>query len=69
MNSCAVFMPKGSPVVSIPEAQHHLLLDQPIAFISVIRVILKVGIEAKNLVGLVKLFPTQQLNLFKGITT
>ena len=34
-------MPKGSPVVSIPEAQHHLLLDQPMAFISVVRVILQ----------------------------
>ena len=34
-------MPKGSPVVSIPEAQHHLLLDQPIAFVSVIRLILQ----------------------------
>ena len=34
-------MPKGSPLVSIPEAQHHLLLDQPMAFISVVRVILQ----------------------------
>ena len=34
-------MPKGSPVISIPEAQHHLLLDQPMAFISVIRLILQ----------------------------
>ena len=34
-------MPEGSPVISIPEAQHHLLLDQPMAFISVTRLILQ----------------------------
>ena len=33
-------MKKGSPVVGIPEAKHHLLLDQPMAFVSVIRSIL-----------------------------
>jgi pimeloyl-ACP methyl ester carboxylesterase len=33
-------MKKGSPVVGIPEAKHHLLLDQPMAFISVVRSIL-----------------------------
>jgi pimeloyl-ACP methyl ester carboxylesterase len=33
-------MKKGSPIVGIPEAKHHLFLDQPIAFIAVIRSIL-----------------------------
>ncbi len=30
----------AAPVVGIPKAQHHLLLDQPLAFVSTIRAIL-----------------------------
>ncbi|MBH68582.1 MAG: alpha/beta hydrolase [Rhodospirillaceae bacterium] len=33
-------MPRGSPIIPIPEAQHHLTLDQPIAFITAINAIL-----------------------------
>lgn len=33
-------MAPGSPVISIPEAQHHLTLDQPMAFITAVRAIL-----------------------------
>ena len=33
-------MKEGSPIIGIPEARHHLFLDQPIAFIAVIRSIL-----------------------------
>ena len=27
-------MPKGSPVVGLKDAQHHLMLDQPINFVA-----------------------------------
>lgn len=37
----ASLMRHGSPIIGIPHAHHHLLLDQPIAFISVIRSILQ----------------------------
>lgn len=30
-----------SPVVEIPEAQHHLMLDQPLAFVSTVRALLQ----------------------------
>ena len=33
-------MRPGSPVIGIPEAQHHLTLDQPMAFIAAVRAIL-----------------------------
>ena len=32
---------EGSPVIGIPEAHHHLMLDQPIAFITGVRGILE----------------------------
>ena len=28
------------PIIGIPDARHHLMLDQPIAFVSVLRAIL-----------------------------
>jgi len=31
---------RNAPVVSIPEAHHHLILDQPIAFIAALRTLL-----------------------------
>lgn len=34
-------MPNDSPIVAIPNAQHHLTLDQPMAFIAVVRLILR----------------------------
>ena len=33
-------MAPGSPVIAIPEARHHLTLDQPIAFVTAVRAIL-----------------------------
>lgn len=32
---------KSVPVIEIPEAQHHLMLDQPLAFISAVRALLE----------------------------
>jgi pimeloyl-ACP methyl ester carboxylesterase len=31
------------PMIAIPEARHHLMLDQPIAFVSVLRALLRLG--------------------------
>jgi pimeloyl-ACP methyl ester carboxylesterase len=31
---------RNAPVVEIPQAHHHLLLDQPLAFVSALRAIL-----------------------------
>jgi pimeloyl-ACP methyl ester carboxylesterase len=31
---------RNAPVVEIPQAYHHLLLDQPLAFVSALRAIL-----------------------------
>jgi hypothetical protein len=31
---------RNAPLVTIPQAYHHLLLDQPLAFISAIRALL-----------------------------
>ena len=33
-------MGRNAPVVSIPEAHHHLLLDQPLAFVAAVRTLL-----------------------------
>ena len=33
-------MGKVSPVIEIPEAHHHLMLDQPLAFIAALRTLL-----------------------------
>ena len=33
-------LPDGSPLISIPEAHHHLFLDQPLAVVSVLRTLL-----------------------------
>jgi pimeloyl-ACP methyl ester carboxylesterase len=40
INYMTSLMTPGSPVIGIPEAQHHLTLDQPLAFISAVRAIL-----------------------------
>lgn len=32
--------PQGTPIVSIPEARHHLMLDQPLALIAALRTLL-----------------------------
>ena len=29
--------PAGTPVVTVPEAHHHLMLDQPLAFVAALR--------------------------------
>lgn len=34
-------MAPGSPVIAIPEAQHHLTLDQPMAFVTAVRAVLE----------------------------
>ena len=36
------FVPQGSPHVVIPEAEHHLTIDQPLAFVSALRALLSV---------------------------
>jgi pimeloyl-ACP methyl ester carboxylesterase len=33
-------MGRSAPVVSIPEAHHHLILDQPLAFVAALRTLL-----------------------------
>jgi pimeloyl-ACP methyl ester carboxylesterase len=38
-NSLAIF-PAGTPVVAIPDAAHHVLLDQPLALVSSLRTLL-----------------------------
>ncbi|NKC16714.1 MAG: alpha/beta fold hydrolase [Gammaproteobacteria bacterium] len=37
-----------SPVLEIPAAYHHLMLDQPIAFISTLRMLLAIWLQARN---------------------
>lgn len=44
----ATLMAPGSPIVSIPEAQHHLTLDQPMAFVAAVRAILHGWWTAKS---------------------
>ncbi len=34
------FCPPGSPHVEIPEAEHHVMIDQPLAFVSALRALL-----------------------------
>ena len=34
------FFPPGSPHVEIPEAEHHAMIDQPLAFVSALRALL-----------------------------
>jgi pimeloyl-ACP methyl ester carboxylesterase len=36
-----------SPVVEIPEAQHHLMLDQPLAFVATVRTLLETWMRAE----------------------
>jgi pimeloyl-ACP methyl ester carboxylesterase len=33
-------LPPGSPHVAIPEAEHHVMIDQPLAFVSALRALL-----------------------------
>ena len=35
------FLPAGSPHVVIPEAEHHVMIDQPLAFVSALRALLE----------------------------
>jgi hypothetical protein len=32
--------PAGSPMVEIPEAHHHIMIDQPLAFVAALRALL-----------------------------
>lgn len=41
-------MGPDAPIVEIPEAQHHLLLDQPIAFIATVRALIENWIRAER---------------------
>jgi pimeloyl-ACP methyl ester carboxylesterase len=34
------FLPQSSPSIEIPEAEHHVMIDQPIAFVSALRALL-----------------------------
>jgi pimeloyl-ACP methyl ester carboxylesterase len=36
------FLPKGSPHISIPEAEHHVMIDQPLAFVASLRALMEV---------------------------
>ena len=41
-------MSSHSPIVEIPDAHHHLMLDQPLAFISALRAVLESWVRAEN---------------------
>jgi pimeloyl-ACP methyl ester carboxylesterase len=34
------FCPPGSPRIAIPEADHHVMIDQPLAFVAALRALL-----------------------------
>ena len=36
----SITVPNSAPVIEIPEAHHHVMLDQPLAFVSALRAIL-----------------------------
>lgn len=35
-----MFIPKGTPMIAVPDADHHLMLDQPLATIAALRAVL-----------------------------
>ncbi len=37
-----------APIVEVPEAQHHVMLDQPLAFVAALRMLLENWIRAEN---------------------
>ena len=41
-------MGPASPVIEIPQARHHLMLDQPLAFVSTVRAVLQGWIRAEG---------------------
>jgi pimeloyl-ACP methyl ester carboxylesterase len=36
------------PIIAIPEARHHLMLDQPLAFVTALRTIVKIWQASEN---------------------
>jgi hypothetical protein len=32
-----------APIVEVPEAQHHVMFDQPLAFVAALRILLETG--------------------------
>ncbi len=42
-------IPAGSPYVEIPEAEHHVMIDQPIAFVSALRALLEAWPRRKTI--------------------
>jgi pimeloyl-ACP methyl ester carboxylesterase len=36
-----------APIVEVPEAQHHVMLDQPLAFVAALRMLLESWIRAE----------------------
>ena len=36
-----------APIVEVPEAQHHVMLDQPLAFVAALRMLLENWIRAE----------------------
>jgi pimeloyl-ACP methyl ester carboxylesterase len=36
-----------APIVEVPEAQHHVILDQPLAFVATLRMLLESWIRAE----------------------
>ena len=40
-------MGSAAPIVEVPEAQHHVMLDQPLAFVAALRMLLQSWIRAE----------------------
>jgi pimeloyl-ACP methyl ester carboxylesterase len=37
-----------APIVEVPEAQHHVMLDQPLAFVAAVRMLLENWIRGEH---------------------
>ncbi len=42
------FLTPGSPDIVIPEAEHHVMIDQPLAFVAALRALLAAWPKAKG---------------------
>jgi hypothetical protein len=41
-------MGPDAPIVEVPEAQHHVMLDQPLGFVAALRMLLELWIRAEG---------------------
>jgi pimeloyl-ACP methyl ester carboxylesterase len=41
-------LPKGSPIVALEDARHHLMLDKPLEFVEELDKLIQFFINAKN---------------------